>query len=85
MREKLSAVAGIIDFFIPADVLTAVLLVFTLENVLDQLFSTHVPPKYEAVGWFLVYALGVISIGVINYVSAEDDEREDLTDDLEDI
>lgn len=83
--EKLSALAGILDFFIPADVLTAVLLVFTMENTLEHVFTTYVPEGLHGVGWFLVYVLGVGSIGILNYVSADDEEREDLSADLDDI
>lgn len=82
---RLDAVAGILDFFIPAEVLSAVLLVFTMENILDALFSSFVPTKFRAVGWIMVYILGIIAVSGLNYVSADAEDREELDDDLDDL
>lgn len=81
--SRFSAIAGVLDFFVPAEVLSAVLLVFTMENVLDYLFSTYVPPDLQGAGWIAIYAVGVLAISGLNYLTADEDEREDLGDDLD--
>lgn len=80
---KLRSFLGVIDFFIPSEVLSAVLLVFTMENVLDYLFSTYVPPELWGYGWVVVYVFGVAFISALNYLTADSDELDDLSDDLD--
>jgi hypothetical protein len=82
---RLNAVLGILDFFIPASVLSSVLLVFTMENILDHLFQVYVPENAGALGWVLVYILGITAISAMNYATADEEELEDLSDDLEDL
>ena len=82
--SKLRALAGILNFFIPAEVLSAVLLVFTMENVLDFLFSEFVPKSLQGAGWILIYLIGVVFISALNYTTANDEEIEDFNDDLDD-
>lgn len=83
--RKLSSLAGILDFFIPAEVLSAVLLVFTMENVLDYVFSTYIHESMHGVGWISIYLIGIISISVLNFVTADEEERDDLEDDIENL
>lgn len=82
---RLDSIAGILNFFVPADVLSSVLLVFTMENVLDHTFSALIPPEWEAKAWVLVYIIGVLAISSLNYVTADEEEREELSDDLDDL
>jgi hypothetical protein len=82
---RLKAALGVLDFFIPADVLSSVLLVFTMENVLDHLFQIYVPDKVGVLGWVLVYIIGITAISLMNYATADEEEMEDLRDDLEDL
>jgi hypothetical protein len=82
--DRLRSLAGILDFFIPAEVLSAVLLVFTMENILDHAFAEFVPASFEAAGWVAVYLLGVLAISGLNYATANEEELEDLSDDLDD-
>jgi hypothetical protein len=82
---RLRAALGILDFFIPAQVLSSVLLVFTMENILDHLFRMYVPDKAGAAGWVMVYIIGVAAISAMNYATADEDELEDLSDDIDDL
>jgi hypothetical protein len=82
--EKLRSLAGIFDFFFPADVLSSVLLIFTMENVLDYAISSYIPEGFGPLSWLAVYVLGVGVISALNYATADEDELEDLEDDLED-
>lgn len=83
--DRLNSLAGILDFFIPAEVLSSVLLVFAMENILDHSFSIFIPSNLETVGWIAVYTIGVLAISILNYITAEKDELEDLNDDLDNI
>lgn len=83
--DKLRSLAGIFDFFIPAEVLSSVLLVFTMENVLDHAFSAYVPSDLETAGWIAVYLIGAGVISGLNYATADEEELEDLNDDLDDL
>lgn len=82
---RLKSLLGILDFFIPADVLSSVLLVFTMENVLDHLFQAYVPEKAGALGWVVVYIAGIAAISAMNYATADEEEMEDLREDIEDL
>jgi hypothetical protein len=83
--QKLRSLAGVVDFFVPAEVLSAVLLVFTMENILDHLFASFVPSGLETIGWVVVYILGISAVSGLNYITADEEKREDLSDDLEDL
>lgn len=82
---RIDAVAGIVDFFIPAEVISSVLLVFTMENILNYAFSQFVPGNAEIAGWLTVYLLGIGAVGLFNYITADEDELEDLENDFDDL
>lgn len=81
----LRALLRVFDFFVPVEVLSAVLMVFAMENVLDYYVMTLVPPDQSANAWILVYLLGAASIGLMNLLTAETDDLEELADDLDDL
>ena len=81
--KKINSLAGILDFFIPAEVLSAVLLVFTMENILNYAFLNYIPAEFEAVGWMAVYLIGIASVSILNYVTADEEELEDLDEDFD--
>jgi accessory gene regulator protein AgrB len=83
--SRLGAFVAIIDFFLPAEVLSSVLLVFTLENVLDFAFAAYIPNEFQALGWASVYFFGVIVVALLNYAAANAEEREELSEDIEDL
>lgn len=83
--SRFDALTDILNFFIPAEVLSAVLLVFTMENVLDHLFTSLVPSGAGGATWVVVYVLSVIAISGLNYATADEEEREELGDDLDDL
>jgi hypothetical protein len=66
------------------DVVSGVLMVFVAEHlaqpVLDALLASH-----GYYGLLTLYLVGAIVVGVANYVSADEDERAELKDDVEDI
>lgn len=54
-----------------------------MENVLDHAFANFIPADFQAAGWIAVYVLGVLAISGLNYVTADEEELEDLSDDFE--
>lgn len=51
-----------IDHFLPRDVVGPVLIVFSLEGVIDGLFSLYVPQAYATLGWGVVFLLAVVGV-----------------------
>lgn len=56
-----------------------------MENILDRAFSVFIPDQFAAVGWIVIYVLGVGLVSLLNYVTADEDELEDLGDDLDNL
>ncbi|MEF8786415.1 MAG: hypothetical protein V5A45_10820 [Haloarculaceae archaeon] len=72
-----------VDHFLPREVIGPVVIVFSLEGVVDGLFNLYVPDGYDTVGWALVF---LISLMVIAYWGATDEEaREELDERIEEI
>lgn len=64
-------VSAYIDHFLPRDVIGPVLIVFSLEGVIDGIFSLYVPERQATLGWGLVF---LASIVVVAYWGAKDEE-----------
>lgn len=72
-----------LDHFLPRDVVGPVLIVFSLEGVIDGIFSLYVPDEYATLGWGLIFALSVI---LISYWGTVDEEAVDeLREQIENI
>lgn len=81
MREELEAVAGIVNFIIPVDVVLAIGIVFALENVVEAYVTSGTVPME----WVWIYLAGVIVLGVIRFVTADEEEMDELEDDLDEL
>ncbi|GAB7094256.1 hypothetical protein JCM30237_14080 [Halolamina litorea] len=72
-----------VDHFLPRDVVGPVIIVFSLEGVIDGVFSEYVPPGYETLGWGFVFLL---SLFVVAYWGAVDEEDlDDLHEQIDEI
>jgi hypothetical protein len=72
-----------VDHFLPREVIGPVIIVFSLEGVIDGLFTRYVPGAYETVGWGLIFLL---SLALVAYWGATDEAaREELDDRIEEI
>lgn len=78
------AIIRVLDFFVPVDVLSAVLLVFAMENVLESYVTTYVD-QTSGLFWLGVYICGLLLVALLNYVSADDHERAELGADVDDV
>lgn len=72
-----------LDHFLPRDVVGPVLIVFSLEGVIDGIFGLYVPPEYATLGWGIVFLL---SLALVAYWGSVDEPAlEDLQTRLEEI
>jgi hypothetical protein len=72
-----------IDHFLPREVIGPVVIVFSLEGVVDGLFNLYIPDAYDTIGWALVF---LASVALIAYWGATDEKaREELDERIEEI
>lgn len=81
----LQAVLRVIDFFFPLEVISAVLLIFAMENVLDYYIQLYLGDGATGLAWLVVYLVGVTLVSLLNYIQADEAERNELEDDWDDI
>lgn len=77
---KIRALFQVIDFFLPTDVLLAVFMVFALENIVAQIVG-----DVGVVVWLALYVVGTAILGLTRYLSADEEEMEDLQEDFDDL
>lgn len=74
-----------INHFLPREVIGPVIIVFSLEGVIDGLFSVYVPEAYATVGWGIVFLIALAIVAVWGSVDEQAlEELHDRIDDLED-
>jgi hypothetical protein len=72
-----------LDHFLPRDIVGPVLIVFSLEGVIDGLFTRYVPDGYATVGWGIIFLL---SLAVVAYWGTVDEQAvEQLQERLDEI
>ncbi len=82
MSSKLRAY---VDHFLPREIVGPVLIVFSLEGVIDGLFTRFVPDGYATVGWGIIFLLSLVVIAYWGTVDEEAvDELHDRLDEIED-
>jgi len=72
-----------VDHFLPRDVVGPVLIVFSLEGVIDGLFGLYVPEEYATLGWGVVF-LGALVV-VAYWGSVDEPALEELQDRIDEI
>ena len=76
-------VRAYVDHFLPRDVVGPVVIVFSLEGVVDGVFGLYVPEAYATVGWGVVFLLALV---VVAYWGSVDEAAvEELQERLEEI
>ena len=75
--------AEYIDYFIPREVLGPVVLVFSLENVIDRAFSAFVPEAWTFTGWVLIFVISVVLVALWGTTDDDYDELEDRLDEMD--
>lgn len=64
-----------VDHFLPRDVVGPVIIVFSLEGVIDGIFSQYVPDAWETVGWGIVFLLSLVLVAYWGTVDEADVEE----------
>ncbi len=83
MSNTKARLKAYLEHFLPRDIVGPVLIVFSLEGVIDGLFTRYVPGSYETVGWALIFFLSLVIVG---YWGVTDDKSvEELHERLEEI
>jgi len=74
-----------LDHFLPREVIGPVIIVFSLEGVIDGIFGLYVPEEFATLGWGLVFAC---SLALVAYWGSVDEpaleELHERLDDIED-
>lgn len=74
-----------IDHFLPREVVGPVIIVFSLEGVIDGIFNLYVPDGYATLGWVVVFLLAIIVVAYWGTVDEQAvDELQDRIDEIED-
>lgn len=74
-----------IDHFLPRDVIGPVLIVFSLEGVIDGIFGLYVPDEYATLGWGVVFIIAIIIVAYWGTVDEQAiEELQDRIDEIED-
>lgn len=55
-------VKAYINHFLPREVIGPVIIVFSLEGVIDGIFGLYVPDGYATIGWGIVFVLALVTV-----------------------
>jgi len=78
--KKTEKIRRYVDYFIPREVMGPVLIVFSMENIIDILFSQYLPFNSELIGWTFVLILSIVIVG---YWGETDEDMEEFEEELE--
>jgi hypothetical protein len=83
MGVNTSVLKAYINHFLPREVVGPVIIVFSLEGVIDGIFTLYVPDNYATLGWGMVFILSII---IVAYWGTVDEQAvEELQDRIEEI
>lgn len=77
---KLRSLIRVIDFFVPLEVLTSVFLIFVGELIFEKVVGSVSLPTL-----FGIYLTGIALTSALRYLSADEDEIDDLENDFDDL
>jgi hypothetical protein len=83
MDINTSVLKAYLDHFLPRDVVGPVLVVFSLEGVIDGIFNLYVPGEYSTLGWGLIFIVAVITVAY--WGSVDEPATEELQERIEEI
>lgn len=83
MAPTTSVLKAYINHFLPREVVGPVIIVFSLEGVIDGLFNLYVPTEYATLGWGIVFALSVVLVAY--WGTIDEPAVEELRDRIEEI
>ncbi|WP_197052373.1 hypothetical protein [Halobellus rufus] len=83
MAPNLSVLRAYLDHFLPRDVVGPVVIVFSLEGVIDGVFGLYVPEAYATLGWGFVFALSLLAVAY--WGSVDEPALEELHERIDEI
>ncbi len=72
-----------LNHFLPREVVGPVIIVFSLEGVIDGIFSMYVPETFETIGWGVIFLLALTIVAY--WGSIDDPAIEELHEQIDDI
>jgi len=72
-----------LDYFLPREVVGPVIIVFSLEGVIDGLFTRYVPDAHATLGWTAIFLVSLVLVAV--WGATDEEDREELEAELEEI
>jgi hypothetical protein len=72
-----------LDHFLPRDIVGPVLIVFSLEGVIDGLFTRYVADGYATVGWAVIFLASLFLVAY--WGSVDEPALDELSERLEEI
>lgn len=71
------------NHFLPRDIVGPVIIVFSLEGVIDGIFNLYVPEQYSTLGWGFIF---ITTIVIVAYWGSVDEPAiEDLRERIDEI
>lgn len=83
MNANPEVLKAYVNHFLPREVVGPVLIVFSLEGVIDGIFGLYVPDEYATVGWAVVFALSIALVAF--WGSVDEQGLEALQDRIDEI
>ena len=80
--KELTVARHYINYFLPREVLGPVILVFSVENVIDILFNNYFPGQAELYGWLIIAFIAAV---VVYEWGESDEDFDELEEDIEEI
>lgn len=80
--KELEVARHYINYFLPREVVGPVLIIFSLENVVDILFEMYMPDQAGLVGWIMI---AIFSALLVKEWGEADEDIDDFEEDIEEI
>ncbi|ERG89401.1 MAG: hypothetical protein J07HX5_01559 [halophilic archaeon J07HX5] len=77
------ALKAYLDHFLPREIIGPVIIVFSLEGVIEGIFTLYVPEELATLGWGAVFVAAVVIVAY--WGTADDQAAEALRDRLDEI
>lgn len=81
VKRPLKLVRKYLDYFLPREIMGPVIIVFSMENVVDILFTTYLGAFNPLFSWSVVL---ILSILLITYWGEADEDMDEFEKELED-
>lgn len=72
-----------LNHFLPREVVGPVIIVFSLEGVIDGIFNLYVPDEFATLGWALVFTFSIVLVAY--WGTIDQPALEELQDRIEEI